>query len=132
MAFDRWKYQRDLRHHLKLKAFAVLGGVCRCGFSDWRALQLDHIHGGGTKERLGLKKFDLALVYYRFIIKNPEDAKKKFQLLCANCNWIKRYEANELGREVTDKTEQLADPLDSVGGDPGRGSGETLPLNLLA
>ena len=85
------------RHQLKLQAFEILGGICPCGFSDWRALQLDHINGGGTKARKHCSnKTDCALVYYNWIIKNPDEAKKVFQLLCANCNWIKRFTNNEL------------------------------------
>lgn len=58
-----------------------------CGFSDERALQIDHINGNGHKEReefgyVGLQKRVLA---------NP----KEYQLLCANCNWIKRAEEGE-------------------------------------
>ena len=51
-----------------------------------------------TKERDGRKKWDMVYIYYNFILRDPEAAKQKFQLLCANCNWIKRYEANEIGK----------------------------------
>lgn len=96
-------YKRKIERQVKKrKAFAVFGDYCaRCGFQDIRALQLDHIHGGGTKERNGNKKIDKALSYYKWIIKNPELAKLKFQVLCANCNWIKREESNELARGKT-------------------------------
>ena len=65
----------------------VLGRKCRrCGFSDERALQIDHIAGNGCKER-ALGSYRL----YRRVLAH----KKDYQLLCANCNWIKRFENNE-------------------------------------
>ena len=78
----RCKYYRD-------KVFEKLGDQCnQCGFSDKRALQLDHVNGGGTKER---KKKSFML--YKLAI---EDINNNYQILCANCNWIKRYERQEI------------------------------------
>ena len=66
-----------------------LGGKCvRCGFSDWRVLQIDHINGGGVKEH---KKISNTSTFYKTV----KTHKEKYQVLCANCNWIKRYENNE-------------------------------------
>ena len=77
----------------KLKLFFILGSQCvRCGFLDKRALQFDHIHGGGSKER---KKFKGKKETYEYYAKNPELAIKTLQVLCANCNWIKRFENQE-------------------------------------
>lgn len=72
--------------------FKYLGNRCiNCGFSDWRALQIDHVNGGGNKERkVNMDK------YYKIIRKSIESKEGKYQLLCANCNWIKRYENNEV------------------------------------
>lgn len=67
-----------------------LGGKCvKCGFNDSRALQIDHVNGGGHKEYKSLKS---AYAFYNLIHDNPE----KYQLLCANCNWIKRWTDNEI------------------------------------
>jgi len=33
-----------------------------------------------------------------WIVKNPEEARKKYQLLCANCNYIKALEEKEYRR----------------------------------
>jgi len=77
---------------LREDLICYLGGKCKkCGFSDIRTLQLDHIKGGGHVER---KRFSTIRRYINYI-KNIEDTKTKIQLLCANCNWIKRYENNE-------------------------------------
>ena len=78
---------------IRIKLLLLLGDKCvRCGFSDVRALQIDHINGGGKQE---MKKFGTNIVMYQYYVKNPEEAKQKLQILCANCNWIKRYENQE-------------------------------------
>lgn len=76
---------------LKSRAYAVLGGaVCvRCGFKDPRALQIDHINGGGRKH---LASFTSNKKYLKYVTENPAE----FQILCANCNWIKITENKEL------------------------------------
>ncbi len=83
------KYQRNLRQRI----VELLGRKCvRCGFNDWRALQVDHVNGGGDLERRTLK-----LTTIRFI-DHLLASHGKYQLLCANCNWIKRYENHEIQR----------------------------------
>lgn len=79
--------------NLKMRVFEVLGGAkcCKCGFSDTRALQIDHINGGGNKERYNSKHNPKK--YFNEII---EAGGNGYQVLCANCNWIKRFENNEL------------------------------------
>ena len=75
----------------------LLGNKCvRCGFNDVRALQIDHINGGGYKELK--EKFVGAQTMYNYYKNHPEEANEKLQILCANCNWIKRSESkNETG-----------------------------------
>jgi hypothetical protein len=61
-----------------------------CGIEDARVLQLDHVFGGGRnhlKESGGSR-----WVMYKSAL---ADTLGKFQLLCANCNWIKRLENKE-------------------------------------
>lgn len=80
----------DPYRRVRKEALEILGSkCCKCGFSDIRALQIDHINGGGNRERK--EKGDYAM--YKGVILNPE----KYQLLCANCNWIKRHENHENG-----------------------------------
>lgn len=77
---------------LRKEVFDLLDGKCfACGFSDKRALQIDHVNGGGNKER---KNHKSTYGYLKFVLKN----KGKYQILCANCNWIKREEKGELIR----------------------------------
>ena len=87
------KWGRDASDKLRSRLFDLLGAKCvRCGFEDKRALQLDHINGGGTKD---VKKHGDAHAMYRWYVGNPELALKTVQVLCANCNWIKRAENHE-------------------------------------
>lgn len=87
----------------RLDLLAFLGGKCiRCGYNhNVRALCLDHINGGGSKDR---KSFGSLLKFYRYYLNNPELAKERLQVLCFNCNAIKMDERNEYwmgGRFVT-------------------------------
>jgi len=68
--------------------------VCiNCGFGDSRALQFDHINGNGNKDRKRFAKGGTnKLMYY---ILHPDEAREKLQVLCANCNWIKRVTNDE-------------------------------------
>ncbi len=79
---------RNSRQREKDKAFEILGGyICsRCGFNDARALQIDHVNGDGYKE----KRFRGQI--YRTVTRANGEG---FQVLCANCNWIKRDENGE-------------------------------------
>jgi len=85
---------RRRSHASKKEAYELLGNKCaHCGFDDARALQIDHVDGGGKKE---LTNIGNRRVYYKRIIALIKSgSKKKYQLLCANCNWIKRHVDNE-------------------------------------
>lgn len=78
----------------KLELMNILGGpTCnRCGFTDIRALQFDHIKGNGKRDYKRVGKGITFTIYYR---SRPKEAQETLQVLCANCNWIKRHENNE-------------------------------------
>lgn len=79
---------------LRDMVIATLGGKCvKCGFKDVRALQIDHVNGGGYKA-FNTKSFSRE-TYWRSVLVSYSSNKGEYQLLCANCNWIKRYENNE-------------------------------------
>ena len=90
------KYQRKIYN----KIIDLLGNKCVNPFNlnhgdfiaDVRCLQIDHKEGGGTKE---IKKIGNMSKYYRFILKQINAGSNNYQLLCANCNWIKRHINNE-------------------------------------
>lgn len=85
----RWREANaERRRQRRLKLVAAFGGKCiRCGFKDSRALQFDHKNSDGQIDR-HLERHAL----WKEIEQKPE----RFQLLCANCNTIKRFECNEL------------------------------------
>ena len=86
---------KNSRVRWKREAFNLLGNKCvRCGFADPRALQIDHINGGGSKL---LSHRRCTSFYYRQVALDPE-AQKHYQTLCANCNWIKRAENHEINQ----------------------------------
>lgn len=90
--------QRLSKLKTKKEIHKILGGKCvKCGFSDERALQIDHIEGGGYVERKNYSTNPKA--YYKNILETIKNNKTKYQLLCANCNWIKRFENNEIRRK---------------------------------
>lgn len=82
----------QMRQRYRDILFEILGGaVCvKCGFSDRRALQFDHKMGEGTRKMHNEEMKD----YHNYVkyARNPELARKTFQVLCANCNAIKRHE----------------------------------------
>jgi len=81
------------RKRYRILLLELLGNKCiRCGFSDSRALQFDHINDDGYLDRKLLKNAQGILLYY---YKHQEEAKNKLQIMCANCNWIKRFEINK-------------------------------------
>lgn len=80
--------QKKSRDKIRMAVLSILGSKClNCGFSDVRALQIDHINGGGAKERKSIKS---VTAYYKHIIDSVIKGEYKYQLLCANCNVIKR------------------------------------------
>ena len=49
---DRKVYQKTYWQEQRKEMIKLLGNTCiKCGFSDIRALQVDHINGGGSNER---------------------------------------------------------------------------------
>lgn len=75
---SRKKWYRNLKNQL----FELLGASCACCGEDSREfLGIDHINGGGGKHR----KAKRGAQVFRDIITDP-DAKKKYRVLCHNCN----------------------------------------------
>jgi hypothetical protein len=69
----------------KSKVITAYGGKCTCcGEYDQDKLVIDHIHGGGSKEK---NSYPARNVY--LYLKNLPLNKKKFQVLCQNCNQAK-------------------------------------------
>jgi hypothetical protein len=70
---------------LKAEVVSAYGGKCNCcGEDEFLFLQIDHVNGGGKKDRdAGL----FSTTWYRWLKAN--NYPKEYQLLCANCNWGK-------------------------------------------
>jgi hypothetical protein len=78
--------------NLRKQVLKKLGNKCvECGFADWRALQIDHKKGGGSVDR---RKAKSITQYLKSVLKHTH----RYQILCANCNWIKRHLHHEFGR----------------------------------
>lgn len=84
---------KKYRVKLKNDVLSHYGMTCKvCGFDDPRALQIDHIDGGGNAQRIkagGSIRFS-GWNFYQWLKNNgfPEG----FQTLCANHNMIKHSE----------------------------------------
>ena len=75
----------------RVNILMLLGGACsKCGMDDLRCLQIDHVNGGGCHDRQvnTYKASSMARAWHGAMA-------GKYQVLCANCNWIKRFENDE-------------------------------------
>lgn len=104
----RVKCSHSASLHLHTRVIDLLGGRCAnpaCqwlnadgsrGCTDYRCLQIDHVNGEGAEDRRTARK---GTMFYRFVIKNIlSGVVGRYQVLCANCNWIKRHANREYNR----------------------------------
>ncbi|MDV3277028.1 MAG: hypothetical protein LYZ69_01005 [Nitrososphaerales archaeon] len=91
---------------LREKLFDILGGPhcvghdgagCPYGCTDKKILQFDHKDGDGSTE---VRSLGSSLKMLEFYSKNPVLAPMKLQVLCPNCNWLKRVEKMEFRRRA--------------------------------
>lgn len=91
--------QRAHRYTVRREILDLLGGqrCAHCGYdADWRALQIDHIHSDGRIDRNTIG--GTGTWSFRKRLRNPKQlafARTRYQVLCANCNQIKKYEKDE-------------------------------------
>ena len=70
---------------LRREVVAKLGSQCAgCDCHEPDLLHIDHVSGGGSVERRSIRN---RCEYYRRMLVAPRGA---LQLLCPNCNWIKK------------------------------------------
>jgi len=89
---------RSLRYIVRREVLDLLGGqkCAHCGYdADWRALQIDHIHGGGSKDSKTSGGNTNLWAMRNWLKKNPDGWQGTYQVLCANCNRIKVFENGE-------------------------------------
>ncbi len=88
---------RKKHAEIRMKCLDLLGNKCvRCGFTDKRALNIDHVNGGGSKEAHSFKN---GYEYLKKILEAIKNRSDKYQLLCSNCNQIKKHENNEVAKK---------------------------------
>lgn len=82
---------KNYRECLRNSLLNILGGAkcTECGFNGMAALQFDHIYNDGAKDR---KRFNSHNSFLKYYVTHEDEAKEKLQVLCANCNWMKRGE----------------------------------------
>lgn len=120
---ERYRNSADTRKQIKERCYQQyltkreealfhLGGRCAnpdcswiCedgshGCVDGRCLQIDHVKGDGAQLRKA--RGNAGTTFYRKVIASVPGV--EYQLLCANCNWIKRHENKELpqARHISD------------------------------
>lgn len=89
--------QSRRRWKTRIELINVLGGYCvKCNIADFRVLQIDHKRGQGAAEVKTLFGSKGWMGMYRYYRDNPEQAKKYLQILCFNCNVVKKYENGEI------------------------------------
>ncbi len=90
----RHKWQS--RMNSRAEIHAIFGSKCvRCGDDRWQVLEIDHVYGGGSADRIaGLIDNN----YSRHMIEYVRANQGHFQLLCANCHRIKTWEDRDRER----------------------------------
>ena len=88
---ERRRYWTRYRELFRQKRYQVLihysNGTPKCACceeSEIRFLTLDHIEGGGNRQR---KSIGTGITYWLWLIKN--NYPKGYQTLCMNCNWAR-------------------------------------------
>lgn len=73
-------------------------------YTNILALSIDHIHGNGNKFRTEKTKSCYGNTYYWWLKKHgfPEG----LQVLCMNCQWIKRHKNHEFNKQLKAPTEE--------------------------
>ena len=88
------------RERIRIAALTHYGNgtlACvRCGYSG-RALQLDHIHDNGARERGSRSGYHGGHKLYRLL--GLQGFPEGYQTLCANCNWEKEFKRRRFLRK---------------------------------
>lgn len=75
----------EKRRRLREEVLEAYGRKCACcGETEEIFLALDHIHGGGGKQRRELNNG-----HWHALVKREGFPKDKYQLQCNNCNWAR-------------------------------------------
>jgi hypothetical protein len=94
---NNYSAQRRQRKQKVIDHYSKGTGCCaRCGYKDLRALSVDHKASDGAARREEQGK---GSNFYQWIVNNnyPEG----FQILCMNCQWVKRHEKQEFSNQYS-------------------------------
>jgi hypothetical protein len=81
---QRRLYLNKYRNVTRDKILDILGNMCtKCLERDRRCLEVDHKYNDGNIARKTFSRLDRE---YRYYIRNPNKAKTRLQILCANCH----------------------------------------------
>lgn len=101
------EYLREQNDKIREEIHKLLGNKCANPynidhgefFAFPECLQVDHVHGNGYEER---HRFHSFYSFQKHILAEIKAGSKDYQLLCANCNWIKRWRnPNERRRKLS-------------------------------
>lgn len=71
-------------------AIERLGSACACcGINNYDLLSIDHINGGGAKDRNSFKKWKHYIKHLNILPIN--ELKQKYRCLCYNCNYTRGF-----------------------------------------
>lgn len=95
----------------KETVITLLGNQCvKCGFSDIDCLVIDHVSGDGSIERGRFNRDQIRkLIYLAFeynITEAIEIIRRRYQILCANCN-MKKVKSNGENGDVFQQMENI-------------------------
>ena len=77
-------------HSLKDSVYLKLGGCCAgCGDKRTPCLSIDHVNGDGAEDRRNTRG---TIAFLRKVL---SDETGMYQILCMNCQWIKRHKNGE-------------------------------------
>lgn len=119
------KKEQKRKQYYHLEVIRMLGGECANPFGknhgdflkELDCLQIDHKMGQGARD-----KYKGTTSYYRRLYKslkeNLRGTKNEYQILCANCNWLKRKYNHEYGKVkrliLSEPQERLRDEIPSL------------------
>ena len=92
------KRKYDIEKRVELRESIInhytRGQMCcaKCGENKYCVLQIDHKFGGGGRHKREVNCVD-SIAFYKWIVRN--NFPKGLQILCANCNTLKRYRNGE-------------------------------------
>jgi hypothetical protein len=84
--------EKERHHRIKIEVITHYSPelkCIKCGYSDIRALTIDHINGGGQRHRE-----QLSFNHFYSWLKS-QNYPEGYQVLCMNCQFVKRVENNE-------------------------------------